>query len=52
MSKKQHTSNPSAKKSSVPKNILAEEFGNEFAEVTTSKQFNASEHTARQRYDK
>lgn len=39
------------KESAVPLDVLAEEFGNEFAEVTTSKQVNASEHAARERYD-
>ncbi len=39
------------KKSAAPLDVLAEEFGNEYAEATFSKQVNASEHTARERYD-
>ena len=39
------------KRSAAPLDVLAEEFGNEYAEATFSKQVNASEHAARKRTD-
>ncbi|NSL52247.1 hypothetical protein [Calidifontibacillus erzurumensis] len=40
------------KKSAAPIDVLAEEFGNEYAEATFSKEVNASEHAARKQFDK
>lgn len=39
------------KRSAAPLDVLAEEFGNEYAEATFSKEVNASEHEVRERFD-